>query len=75
MKQICPVCEKGFLTEHKEDMALQDYKEGLSFIVKNCEYCTCSNCDAEPILPGQIKRNDRRIKRARTQARKEKDNA
>jgi HTH-type transcriptional regulator/antitoxin MqsA len=55
----CPVCEKTSLVpENFSD----DFKfEGKPLHVDNLEGYRCTECNAEPIMPDQIKRNHSRI--------------
>lgn len=62
----CPVCEEGLLTAVQfEDTFAHD---GRNVRVQGLEGYRCSNCDAAPIFPDQIRRNQRRISDAKRQA-------
>jgi hypothetical protein len=55
----CPMCGVGTLTPMTYTNVFRDVR------VWGLEANTCSHCDAEPIMTGQIKRNEHRIKDAR----------
>lgn len=62
----CPVCERGTLSLDTGELRFK-YRD-RELVVPDAEYCRCDICDAEPILPDQFKRNDRRITAAKRRA-------
>lgn len=62
----CPVCEEGVLTPVLFEDSFNH--NGGEVSVHGLEGYRCSNCDAEPILPDQIRRNHVRISDAKRDA-------
>ncbi|HET7370998.1 MAG TPA: type II toxin-antitoxin system MqsA family antitoxin [Gammaproteobacteria bacterium] len=56
---ICPACEEGRLTpaRYSDDF----HHNGRTVRVYDLEHYVCDQCDADPIFPDQIRRNQARI--------------
>ena len=56
---ICPVCERGTLTQHTYS---EDFKHNEGTVhVEGLEYCECDSCGADPVLKDQLRRNHKRV--------------
>lgn len=66
IQAICPVCEEGVLTP--ETFGDQVRFENAYITVAQLERSRCSQCAADPLLPEQIKRNQRKIADAKRRA-------
>ena len=65
-QSICPVCDGGEL--HTITYSDTFKHNGRPLQIHGLEGCKCLACDADPILPHQIKRNQARIADAKRHA-------
>lgn len=60
MKQECPICEEGVLTEHIEADTIRP-RGFTEDIEVNMKYSTCNVCGSEMATPEQSRYNQRQI--------------
>ena len=62
-KHICPICETGTLSEQVHTGKIQYRNQAVR--VPCLEYSLCNNCEADPVLSEQAKRNQVRYSDAK----------
>jgi len=68
MKLTCPICNSDKLTPQLHDITvyINHSKPEMGMVVaKELEYYRCGVCEADPVFPDQIKRNEEKIRLAK----------
>lgn len=63
---LCPVCEEGKLSPSTYDAEF-DW-DNIHVQIHGMECCVCDACGSDPVMPDQLRRNQRRIADARRSA-------